>query len=283
MIKTSLIVVAGVTIASGCAFVDNPQKEAANTAQSATVASESAGAISESEVAIAKPTPAVIVRSPTTDDIRRMQLRLREVGLDPGAVDGIAGAKTKAAFKRFQTGCAELENLLNGSQNLRFDGVPLDKTPNRQETLAIQSQLRRAGFNPGPADGLFGARMKTTLTHLQNGCPVTQEFAAQLDRPADSTGKPTAAGNLPERPSAPRIIAAQSRQEAAKPLTAAVSVRPQEEIRILQLRLRDAGYDPGPFDGVMGPKTKLALQQMQARQRSGKTKNTVTAGIGTQY
>jgi len=104
-----------------------------------------------------------------------------------------------------------------------------------------------------------------------------------LDQPVDATGQMTAAANLPERPSATRIIAAQSRQEAAKQLAAPVAVGSQEEIRILQLRLRDAGYDPGPFDGVMGPKTKLALQQMQAKQRSGKGKNTLTAGIGIQY
>jgi peptidoglycan hydrolase-like protein with peptidoglycan-binding domain len=118
---------------------------------------------------------------------------------------------------------------------------------------------------------------------LQNGCPVAQEFAAQLDQPADATARMTVAANLPERPSATRTIPARGRMEAAKQLAAPVAVRPQEDIRILQLRLRDAGYDPGPFDGVMGPKTKLALQQMQASQRGGKAKNTITAGIGIQY
>jgi peptidoglycan hydrolase-like protein with peptidoglycan-binding domain len=240
-------------------------------------------AINETEVPIARPVPAVTPRSLTPDDIRRMQVRLRDVGLDPGPVDGVAGGKTKAAFKRFQIGCAELQNLLDGGQGSMFHGVLPNKVPSRQETLAMQSQLRSAGFNPGPADGIFGAKMKTIFTHLQNGCPVVQEFVALVDQPADSTGKMTAAANLPERPSATRTIPAQGRLEAAKQLAAPISVRPQEEIRILQLRLRDAGYDPGPFDGVMGPKTKLALQQMQASRRGGKAKNTITAGIGIQY
>jgi len=280
MIKASLIIAAGVMIASGCAFVDNSQTDVPTMAQSPTVAIETAAAISEIEAPTAKPAPAVIPRNLTTDDIRRMQVRLRDVGLDPGAVDGVAGARTKAALKRFQLGCAELQSILDGNQNY---AMLLDKVPNRQETLALQRQLRRAGFNPGPADGIFGAKTKTILTHVQNGCPVAPEFAVQLDRPADATGKPTAAVNLAERPSATGMITTQSRQEAAKQLAAPVAVRPQEEIRILQLRLRDAGYDPGPFDGVMGPKTKMALQQMQAKQRGGKTKNTVTAGIGVQY
>ena len=284
MIKAGWVIAACVTIVAGCAFVDSPQTEVATNADpAAVVAIEPVTAINETEVPIARPAPVVTPRSLTPDDIRRMQVRLRDVGLDPGPVDGVAGGKTKAALKRFQFGCAELQGLLDGSQNSLAHGVWRDKIPNRQETLAMQNQLRSAGLNPGPADGIFGGKMKTIFTHLQNGCPVAQEFAAQMDQPGDSTGKMTAAVNLAERPSATRTIPAQSRLEAAKQLAAPVAVRPQEEIRILQLRLRDTGYDPGPFDGVMGPKTKLAMQQMQASQRSGKAKSTVTAGIGTQY
>ena len=284
MIKAGLVIAGCVTIVSGCAFVDSPQTEVTARADSAAVvAIEPVVAINETEVPIARPAPAVTPRSLTPDDIRRMQVRLRDVGLDPGPVDGIAGGKTKAAVKRFQSGCAELQGLLDASRNSTSHNVTRNKVSNRQETLALQSQLRSAGFNPGPADGVFGAKMKTIFTHLQNGCPVAQEFAALVDQPEDATGKLTSAVNPAERPSATRIIAAQSRQEAAKQLTAPIAVRPQKEIRILQLRLRDAGYDPGPFDGVMGPKTKLAMQQMQASKRSGKGKNTVTAGIGTQY
>lgn len=281
MNKAGLVFAACVTIVSGCAFVDSaPTEVPAKADSAANVAPEPVSAIKETEVPIPLPTPVVKPKILTPDEIRRMQVRLRDVGLDPGPVDGVAGGKTKAAFKRFQFGCAELQSLLDGNQKY---AMLFDKVPNRQETLATQSQLREAGFNPGPADGIFGGKMKSVLTHLQNGCPMAQQFAAQIDRPGDSTGKTTAAVNRPERPSATRIISAQSRQDAAKQLAAPIAVRPQEEIRILQLRLRDAGYDPGPFDGVMGPKTKLALQQMQASQRSGKVKNTVTAGIGIQY
>jgi peptidoglycan hydrolase-like protein with peptidoglycan-binding domain len=75
----------------------------------------------------------------------------------------------------------------------------------------------------------------------------------------------------------------QNRVAQTKQLTAPIAAGPQEEIRILQLRLRDAGFDPGPFDGVMGPKTRLALQQFQARQRGGKTSNLVASGIRGDY
>ena len=36
-----------------------------------------------------------------------------------------------------------------------------------------------------------------------------------------------------------------------------------EKIRQEQLRLRDAGFDPGPIDGILGPKTKVAMQRYQ--------------------
>jgi peptidoglycan hydrolase-like protein with peptidoglycan-binding domain len=42
------------------------------------------------------------------------------------------------------------------------------------------------------------------------------------------------------------------------------------------LRLRDAGFDPGPFDGIMGQKTRSALQQYEASQRGKKTKISLT-------
>ena len=284
MVKAGLIIAACVAIVSGCAFVDSQETEGTTSAGSAAVvAPQPVSAISETEVAIATAAPALIPRSFSTDDIRRMQVRLRDLGLEPGPVDGVPGDKTKAAFKRFQLGCAELQTLLDGAQGSPSHAVSANKVPNREETLALQSQLRSAGFNPGPVDGIFGAKMKTIFSHLQNACPVAQEFAAQLDQPSDATARMTATANSSERPSATRTIPAQSRMEAAKQLAAPVAVRPQEEIRILQLRLRDAGYDPGPFDGVMGPKTKLALQQMQANQSRSKTKNTVTAGVGIQY
>lgn len=35
------------------------------------------------------------------------------------------------------------------------------------------------------------------------------------------------------------------------------------QIRLVQLRLKAAGYDPGPIDGLFGPKTKTALRKYQ--------------------
>jgi hypothetical protein len=40
----------------------------------------------------------------------------------------------------------------------------------------------------------------------------------------------------------------------------------QNMVREAQIALRDAGFDPGGIDGVMGPKTGAALREFQASQ-----------------
>ncbi|MGH7769841.1 MAG: peptidoglycan-binding domain-containing protein [Candidatus Binatia bacterium] len=39
-----------------------------------------------------------------------------------------------------------------------------------------------------------------------------------------------------------------------------------EDVRRLQQSLRDKGFDPGPINGVMGPKTQQAVRAFQQRQ-----------------
>jgi type II secretory pathway predicted ATPase ExeA len=41
-------------------------------------------------------------------------------------------------------------------------------------------------------------------------------------------------------------------------------VRGGEQVRLLQERLHNAGFTPGPIDGVLGPRTRRALRQFQA-------------------
>jgi hypothetical protein len=54
--------------------------------------------------------------------------------------------------------------------------------------------------------------------------------------------------------------------EAPSAATPSEATRDQELIRQAQLALRDAGFEPGNIDGVMGPKTETALLQFQAAQ-----------------
>jgi len=100
------------------------------------------------------------------------------------------------------------------------------KIPSKQEIKLLQTQLKVAGFDPGPMDGSMGARTLSALRRLQSRCSnLTDLF---------------------ENP------------------TSEISARSMDELRVVQARLKDAGFDAGPVDGVMGLKTKAALLRAQA-------------------
>jgi peptidoglycan hydrolase-like protein with peptidoglycan-binding domain len=280
--KSGLIITVSVAIASGCALSLSPEPEVETAepyAHAVEFQSEAAPQADRAQARPAVPPTVAPTRVLTQDDIRRMQLRMREVGFDPGPINGVAGEKTKAALRRFDSGCAQVQGLLEPNQHAA--GTIEDKRPTRVQTFAIQRQLQAAGFNPGPVDGIFGTRTQTVLTHVQNGCPTMADFATLIDLPVAVAGNEVAPTSV--RNNAMPGSAAQTRVAQAEQRTIPIVARPQEEIRILQLRLRDAGFDPGPFDGIMGPKTKLALQQYQARHRGRKGASAVTADFKGHY
>ncbi len=41
---------------------------------------------------------------------------------------------------------------------------------------------------------------------------------------------------------------------------------PQQHVRMTQEALKDNGYDPGPIDGVMGPRTAAAISEYQQKE-----------------
>ena len=282
MTRMSLIIPICVTIVSGCALFDGAEMETEKQALSAPVidkdTASSATAVKADPVVVV--TPALAPRRLSRDEIRRLQMRLREIGFDPGPVDGIAGSKTKRAFEKLQGGCASTAPVLEKFSSARASSTG-GVLPDRTETLALQTQLRTAGFDPGPADGIFGNRTKTALAQLQTGCLAAKEFDGSLDDGVRMVNNPTSAA----APTATGVASVQSHlAEAAQAAVSSATSGSQEEIRILQLRLRDAGFDPGPFDGVMGPRTRLALQQYEASQSGKKIKTSLQSKtISGQY
>ncbi len=178
MRKSVLVFPLCVALASGCALFDRPEAEgerkelSSATGESGTLMPVTASAVPTIELA-----PPTAPRSFSQDDIRRMQARLRQVGLDPGPADGVAGARTRTALQKFHAGCGQVQPLLDTLENGAVTKAVASQTPSRQETVAMQTQLRQAGFNPGPIDGVFGAKTKTVLLEIQSGCPMAKDFA----------------------------------------------------------------------------------------------------------
>jgi peptidoglycan hydrolase-like protein with peptidoglycan-binding domain len=249
------------------------------------VLSERAAIVGVAEPKVIEP-PTVARQALTDDDIRQLQRRLRDIGFDPGPVDGIVGGRTKAAYVRLHTACSEFAPLLE-NLNLPVAGVRTsaekaagDKLPDREETKRIQIQLRRAGFDSGPADGIFGSRTQSALRQFQSGCLMAKKFGGLLDDSALPVVTQTAGFRAPKTSapsSRPDAGDGSTRSEGTRQATVVQPVRTSEEIRILQLRLRDEGFDPGPFDGVMGPKTRAALAQYEASRQGQKMKPSLTS------
>jgi peptidoglycan hydrolase-like protein with peptidoglycan-binding domain len=275
--RFSAIISICILTVSGCALHDEPEltTEAA-VVSLPVVESERMPPMPDGERSKAQPATEPILTA-SMDDIRRLQMRLRELSFDPGPVDGVAGAKTKAAFQRLQAGCMKLEPL---GEKLPIAAQEKVGLFNRDETIKIQNQLRAAGFAPGPVDGIFGNKTKAVLSQVQSGCLMAKNLNGRLEWASGPTKMqiPVAASaDVLKTPATQQRSMALARTEAQQP------ARSQEEIRILQLRLRDAGFDPGPFDGVMGQKTRSALQQYEESQRGKKVKTSLTTNMSGQY
>ena len=271
MSRSGLIFPLCCLLVSGCALSEDPEM--------APQKSELASAVTERQSM--PPPPAIdsatlptvkaaLTKTFSPEEIRRLQWALKDLGFDPGPADGIARNKTKVALERLQAGCAQVTPVIENASD--GEGSTPQKSYTRAETFRMQAELRRAGFNVGPLDGIYGSRTRAVMGHLRSLCPAMPDYASLLPSPAGAAAKAEAVSTA-----APLGV------KAVKTVSPPPPSRSQEEIRILQLRLRDAGFDPGAFDGLMGPKTEKALLDYQAAHRAGKVKASLTMGTSSTY
>jgi peptidoglycan lytic transglycosylase B len=57
----------------------------------------------------------------------------------------------------------------------------------------------------------------------------------------------------------------------SKKATGSDGLANSEQVKTLQKALQDKGMDPGPIDGIMGPKTQTALRTYQKDQKLPET------------
>ena len=200
----------------------------------------------------------------TKQDILMLQARLRAAGFYAGPLDGIVGPKTRSAFLRLQAGCTNLKDLLEIPDSEIFQTTGTQATtPQRrksEETRLIQVRLKDAGFDPGPIDGVSGAKTSAALLRFQAGCTMLKNLPAALDKEFQTAdGQTSFVWKKTSAPAAAKSVEIESDKLSA----GANQTLRNEKIRQAQLRLRDAGFDPGPIDGILGPKTKAAMQRYQ--------------------
>jgi peptidoglycan hydrolase-like protein with peptidoglycan-binding domain/DNA invertase Pin-like site-specific DNA recombinase len=106
----------------------------------------------------------------------------------------------------------------------------------------MQRALWKLGWQPGPVDGLFGPRTEAAVMRIQR-----------------------AAGLAPDGILGPRTARALE-TAMRKPLRQGMGYQEPDgspRVRTLQARLRGLGLDPGPVDGVFGPRTQAGVKRLQ--------------------
>lgn len=106
----------------------------------------------------------------------------------------------------------------------------------------LQSRLAQAGFSPGVADGIFGRLTQSALIAFQNtvGLSPTGVYdTVAADKLASYT--PPASSNSDGNSSSSGVMSTREAQQ----------------------RLSDAGFDPGPVDGLYGRRTRAGLEAFQ--------------------
>jgi hypothetical protein len=140
-------------------------------------------------------------KTPSKDDIKLFQIRLKTMGFDPGPTDGVMGSKTEKALVRFQSTCGALDNVLNmaemenlwndtDTQTTKSNAATNQAFNNKNEIRLLQTQMKVAGLDPGPVDGIMGAKTKSVLVAAQTGCSMLKMFPMISDQDSPISEKP---------------------------------------------------------------------------------------------
>jgi peptidoglycan hydrolase-like protein with peptidoglycan-binding domain len=259
MLKKVLFTSICFALISGCALMDSSDVDTEKQDAPASASNPQPGTATSQPVVAA---PVAETQSATNQNknlsseyIKKIQSHLKETGFYSGDVNGVADAGTQSAIRHFQTGCATLKDLITTSapaptqQRLGTAAKAAHAKTKRGATDAVrvvQLRLKDVGFDPGPIDGIHGAKTQAALAALNSGCAMLRDFSAAPENTAGASGERSAA-----------VITETPEDQSGEPSN-------REAVRLLQARLRDAGFDPGPVDGVVGPRTRSALQKYQA-------------------
>ena len=166
--------------------------------------------------------------------------RLRTLGLDPGqlTLDAELGPQARAAIKKYQ----------------REHGLPVDG----QVSVALLDHIDRV-LSGGGRTGGEGAAPK--VAEAPPAPPADQPSPADMDS-ARAESLPTP-GTEPSEDPLPRSGGRHGAAPASEAVASAQLARDRQLVAGTQSGLKRMGYDPGPIDGILGPRTQAAIRAYQ--------------------
>jgi len=121
---------------------------------------------------------------------------------------------------------------------------------------------RNGRFQSQPERWDLGPRTKSILVGVQSGCTLIRAFpeTSQQIRMVQRQAAPALTSRKRIQPVALHSpVSGPSKNNSSILINSANPTPTNDEIQLVQVRLKDAGFDPGPIDGIMGPKTRTAI------------------------
>jgi lipid-binding SYLF domain-containing protein len=230
------------------------------------------------------------------DDIRKAQQAMKDKGMYDGAVDGTMNAQFEKALTDYQTqNKLQVTGKLDHQTMMKLGITPTkgtkEKKGNKQgafqadpKVRQVQEALQSRGIDPGPIDGIMGPQTKKAIAdfqRLQNlyvsgHLDPQTEAALGIGTMQNKTGEE----NKREKPAAPKPEPTPYNQNQTPQydpdadhsndigqtntnmgLGTASTV---EDIKQVQIALKNRGYDPGDINGMVSSQTQEAVRKFQA-------------------
>jgi len=173
-----------------------------------------------------------------------VQRVLNDLGYTAGPDDGLMGGKTRGAIRAYQTDnglpasgepSRNLYGHLQDSYAERY-AQPASLAASTQMIAEIQGLLRQRGYDVPEVTGTVDAKTAAAI----------RSYQADARLPADGAPSSTLLANL----------------KIGTDATASTGLT-RAQVAELQGELGDRGYDPGPQDGIVGPKVRTAIRTYQ--------------------
>ncbi|MDO9599149.1 MAG: peptidoglycan-binding domain-containing protein [Azoarcus sp.] len=195
------------------------------------------------------PTAPAPVAAPQSQQIADIQSALRSLGYRVDGPSGVLTDQTRGVIRSYESDHGLLMSgepsaeLLRHMRQRAAAGSPAPAAPaaDANTVARIQTELRLRGYPIPTVSGQMDAQTRQAIGEYQQGQGVAV------------TGEPSAA------------LLAELRAASAE--TAPVAEYTLAQRAAAQRILNERGFDAGPPDGVLGPRSRIAIRNFQARNK----------------